>query len=413
MLPSFSAPLIRLADDLLTEVDQLAEQLITDIATQIPEIGGDPRLHELFDSTVRDNVLSALRFIGGVSGELGTAAPPVAFEFAKRLAQQGVALPTMLRAYRLGQAAFQQTVIRRLGAAGLGAQEMTEASLAVSSFAFAFIDSVSEQMVAVYQSERDAWLRQHNAGRLARIRAVLNGSDHDDAEAEAAIGMSLRSPLVAVVLWSDAQTDEQATAPLDQQLAEVASALGAPAGGGLAVAADGSTLWAWLRRCSRWELPAGFVPARGVRIALGRPASGVDGFRLTHRQACQAQSLSLLAGAEAPSVVSATQVGPLALIGASGQDLRAWVATTLGELARDDDNAARLRETLWCYFDSGSSLNAAAAELHLHKNTIQYRLRKAEELRGAPLEEQRLALEVALLACRLLGTTVLGGLSRS
>jgi DNA-binding PucR family transcriptional regulator len=45
--------------------------------------------------------------------------------------------------------------------------------------------------------------------------------------------------------------------------------------------------------------------------------------------------------------------------------------------------------------------------MHLHKNTIQYRVRKAEEARGRPLADGRLDVEVALLACRLLGSTVL------
>ncbi|MDN5930280.1 MAG: helix-turn-helix domain-containing protein [Pseudonocardia sp.] len=45
--------------------------------------------------------------------------------------------------------------------------------------------------------------------------------------------------------------------------------------------------------------------------------------------------------------------------------------------------------------------------LHLHKNTIQYRIRRAEEARGRPLQDDRLDVEVALLACRLLGSTVL------
>jgi DNA-binding PucR family transcriptional regulator len=79
----------------------------------------------------------------------------------------------------------------------------------------------------------------------------------------------------------------------------------------------------------------------------------------------------------------------------------------LGELAVDDDAHARMRETLWAYMSSGSSLATAAAEMHLHKNTIQYRVRKAEEARGRPLADGRLDVEVALLACRLLGSTVL------
>jgi DNA-binding PucR family transcriptional regulator len=79
----------------------------------------------------------------------------------------------------------------------------------------------------------------------------------------------------------------------------------------------------------------------------------------------------------------------------------------LGELAVDDTVHARMRETLWAYLSSGGSLATAAAALHLHKNTIQYRIHKAEQARGRPLADGRLDVEVALLACRLLGSTVL------
>lgn len=45
------------------------------------------------------------------------------------------------------------------------------------------------------------------------------------------------------------------------------------------------------------------------------------------------------------------------------------------------------------------SYTEAAARLHLHKNTVHYRVRKAEEIRGRTLVDGRLDVEVALLAC--------------
>ncbi|MDT7644868.1 MAG: hypothetical protein QOC75_1868, partial [Pseudonocardiales bacterium] len=43
----------------------------------------------------------------------------------------------------------------------------------------------------------------------------------------------------------------------------------------------------------------------------------------------------------------------------------------------------------------------------LHKNTVHYRVRKAEEIRGRPLTDGRLDVEVALVACQQLGHRVL------
>lgn len=50
---------------------------------------------------------------------------------------------------------------------------------------------------------------------------------------------------------------------------------------------------------------------------------------------------------------------------------------------------------------------ATAELLFLHRNTAQYRVRRAEEVRGRPLEDGRLELELALLACHWLGRAVL------
>jgi DNA-binding PucR family transcriptional regulator len=50
---------------------------------------------------------------------------------------------------------------------------------------------------------------------------------------------------------------------------------------------------------------------------------------------------------------------------------------------------------------------AAAERLTLHKNTVRYRIGKAEESLGRPVGEDRLHIELALLAAQWLGATVL------
>ncbi|MDR6117300.1 DNA-binding PucR family transcriptional regulator [Aeromicrobium sp. SORGH_AS981] len=86
---------------------------------------------------------------------------------------------------------------------------------------------------------------------------------------------------------------------------------------------------------------------------------------------------------------------------------RDLVASMLGDLARDDDTAARLRETLTVFLRENRSFVATAEKVHLHKNTVKYRVDKAVELRGRPIEDDRFDLELALVACRWLGAAVL------
>ena len=87
--------------------------------------------------------------------------------------------------------------------------------------------------------------------------------------------------------------------------------------------------------------------------------------------------------------------------------VRAWVIETLGPLAADDDHSSMLRDTLRVFLQEGGSFKAAAERLTLHKNTVQYRVRKAEESLGRPIGKDRLHIELALLAIQWLGATVL------
>jgi DNA-binding PucR family transcriptional regulator len=59
------------------------------------------------------------------------------------------------------------------------------------------------------------------------------------------------------------------------------------------------------------------------------------------------------------------------------------------------------------FLQTGGSFTTTADQLFLHCNTAQYRIQKAEELRGRPLREGRLDVELALLACHWLGGAVL------
>jgi DNA-binding PucR family transcriptional regulator len=59
------------------------------------------------------------------------------------------------------------------------------------------------------------------------------------------------------------------------------------------------------------------------------------------------------------------------------------------------------------FLQENGSYKATAERLTLHKNTVQYRVRKAEENLGRPLGDDRLDVELALRACQWLGVAVL------
>ena len=88
-------------------------------------------------------------------------------------------------------------------------------------------------------------------------------------------------------------------------------------------------------------------------------------------------------------------------------NMRVWVWGVLGLLAVDDEHSARLRETVQIFLGTGCSYTATAGAQILHKNTVQYRIRKAEEILGHPVQKGHTDLEVALLAVKYLGSTLL------
>ncbi|HEY1971584.1 MAG TPA: helix-turn-helix domain-containing protein [Pseudonocardia sp.] len=416
--------LVRVAREVSADAEGLLAVVLADIAEALPDLAGDPRLRQLVAATVRDTILSALTvFVSGVP--MTEVRPPEAgLELARRLAQRNVPIAAMLRAYRLGQARVQQELITRIAARKASADEVAEAARDLSSAAFGFVDLVAEEVVAAYQAERDDWMHQRNAARLAKITSLLTARTGDLRGQVSAIETALGYQLAqaghrAAVFWCEADGASRLTA-LQRQMPNLATAVGAVRPP-LVVAPDAATLWVWFPVGPRVEAssPAGagmvtevvtemLAAVPEVYAAFGDPAPGVLGFRYSHQQARQAQVLALAADPRTRLRVTAPALlGPVALLALEPGSVAGWVRSVLGELALDDDPHARLRETLWAYLSSGSSLATAAAELHLHKNTIQYRIRKAEEARGRPLADGRLDVEVALLVCRLLGSTVL------
>ncbi len=98
-----------------------------------------------------------------------------------------------------------------------------------------------------------------------------------------------------------------------------------------------------------------------------------------------------------------SDVGLASLVVDRLSDVDVWARQVLGGLIGSDDTSARLRETLREFLDSQGSYTDTAARMHVHKNTVHYRVRQAEEQLGRSVNEQRLETEVALLLCEQLG----------
>lgn len=392
---------------------ELTENLLAMLSAEIAPLQHDDPLRNLLATSTDESVAAALYVLEqGVDPRL-LGAPPAAVQYARRLAQRGIPVSALLRAYRLGHSAFIEVVLSELAAEPDATREDTAAAgvhmLRVST---AYVDSVSELLVAAYEEEREAWAQHHSIVRAARIKALLEGGPVDVVGTETALGYRLGQTHLAALVWFDPPTREPGE---ELRLLERVCAAATAVHGGQHVflPTDESSAAVWI------GVPAGLEHLDEVahalldtgdpapRVALGRPEPGPAGFRDSHRQAGQARTVALAAGPAAAQVTSFSDVGAIALLCADLPATRVWVADTLGALATDDEDTERLRETVRVFLNLGSSHTAAAKLLNLHKNSVQYRIAKAEALRGRPFRSDRADIELALRACRVLGPAVL------
>ena len=392
---------------------ELAADIYHLIVQEIPALRGDRRVLALLEASVAENVSTLLHILQhGIDLE-NVRAPAAAEEYARRLAQHGVPVAAMLRAYRIGSARFEEWCLQELGRHTDSGAIVSATGLRLAGMLNSYIDQVSEDVVSAYEAEKEKWLRNQSAARAARVRALLRNEQPDVAASEAILGYRLRQYHLGVVAWiTGAPAGGDTLGLLERATAEVAAQAHCD-GRLMFVPQDESSAWAWLPLGARRDVALSDVNVKAIgsgdriQFAFGEPAIGVTGFRRTHQQAVSAQAVALAAGPAAPPVIPFAEVAPLALMSGSLDLLRAWVAETLGPLADDDDHNARLRDTLRVFLQESGSYKATAERLTLHKNTVQYRVRKAEESLQRPVVQDRLRIELALLAVQWLGVAVL------
>ncbi|MGO8892828.1 MAG: PucR family transcriptional regulator [Streptosporangiaceae bacterium] len=389
----------------------VSEDVYEVILREIPELRGDKPVLALLASSVHSNVGTCLQIMQHQIDLSTVQAPAAALEYARRRAQHGTPLTALLRAYRLGHTCFSDWLLKELAQRADDAQMITATTLSMSKIVAGYVDQTSEEIVAAYTRERENWLRNRSAARAARIRDLLLGERINVSVTEATLGYRLRQYHVGVVTWAgDTAAAVDNITQLEHAISHVAGKA-ACSGDPVFLPRDVSSAWAWLPLGIRDTFDTAAASTSGVdgdiHFAFGDPAKGTTGFRLTHRQAIAAQAVALAAGSPPPRAVAFSEVAPVAMMLGSADLLRAWVLGTLAGLAADDEHHARLRETLVVFLQTGGSYKTTAERLMLHKNTVQYRIRKAEESLGRPVGEHRHDVELALQASHWLGSSVL------
>jgi DNA-binding PucR family transcriptional regulator len=130
----------------------------------------------------------------------------------------------------------------------------------------------------------------------------------------------------------------------------------------------------------------------GVSLAVGAAGRGIDGWRLTHRQA---QAAMLVALRRPQMLTRYADVSLLAAVLRDAELARSVVEIHLSPLDGQKDGAV-LRETLHAYFAAGCNAATAAAALRVDRHTVERRLHTIETRLGRALHTCHAELEVAL-----------------
>jgi hypothetical protein len=248
---------------------ELSADIYQLIVREIPQLRADSRVLTLLEASVAENVATVLHILQHGIDLDRVHAPAAAEEYARRLAQRGSPMAALLRAYRIGSTRFQHWCLQELARQTDDASIVSAAGLRIAETTAAYIDQVSEELVAAYEAERENWLRNLSAARAARVRAVLEGDRVDVDASEAVLGYRLRQYHVGVVCWvGEEEAGGEALTRLERATTEVARQAECE-GRPFFLPQDESGAW---RGC-RWvpEAPSPFQPC----AALGQsPESG-------------------------------------------------------------------------------------------------------------------------------------------
>ncbi|MDO5502763.1 MAG: helix-turn-helix domain-containing protein [Actinomycetia bacterium] len=383
----------RLAEAIEPGLDEVIETVYDTIRVSLPDLDIPGPNGTALQESCAQNVR---RVLAVVRGDVEPSHPPpdAALEYARGLAATAGGLPGLLRSYRVGEAIFIRHCM--LAAERFDVGEITvDAQVLAFNRITEYSEQVTEQVTRAYEAAHEHWLQTREGSRHQMVSRILwTWEDLDVAAAEQTLNYPLSGPHVALKVWADPQATPEA---IDQTREVLASRSRADAS--LQLRREERTSWIWLhtaRPIPQWC--PGSLP-NGVRAAVGSIRSDMDGFR---RSQIEAQVVAgLMASARhQPTTATWREIAPVAAMAADPEGLRGMVTTMLGPLA--DGTHEDLCDTLRVFLETNRSHLATGEQLHLHRNTVTYRVRKALDLCPGTGEPDSFGLLAALHADRWL-----------
>jgi len=379
--------------DMLDQVDELGRRLADLILASEPAYRDDTLVTvEDLSRSCRGNLEFVFAHLAG-RDEPG---PEAAWRTGLRRAEQGMALPTVLRAYRIGGRFMWQTLREAWGTRPEGDGPLLDASAQI----WTLIDVLSEGVADSFRETAAETARHDTQVRIALLDRVLSGTVVDGPVLWE-IADQLRMPRqgrFVTVCAERPQPGEEALPRIEQTLRirDVPSVW--RLGGSYQVG-----IVALRARVTAAELALEIGRTAQARVGLSDEFSRLDEAPTALRQA----TVACAAGTASSSEIVPYDAGSVAvLLAADARAAGELAAAVLGPvLGQPSDDRAALLDTLRGWYAHGGSPSAVAAQLHIHRNTVRYRLRRIEELTGVGLADPvgAATVWVALDAIRVLG----------
>jgi hypothetical protein len=382
-------PVAALGRRLLDRVDDLAKELTEVIRDAEPfyRASGLVDVDDLRVS-VRDNLAHILGQLSGAP--LPGLEPPRAT--GRRRAEQGVPLSVVLHAYRVAG----KFIWTALLAEGAGDEVAMTELLTAGSDLWLIIDTHSGSVTDAYRDTVAERARSDSQTRNALLDVVLRGDVRDGSrlwESAALLRLPHHGTFVVVAA--------QPPRPAVESIPHAEDALrtrGIRSAWRVEVDAHVGVV-VLTPRTGIDKLRTHLAELTGGRVGLSEPYQSLDQTPAALRQARLAYATATPGAHE---IVRYEEV-PIAVLLASAPDAAATVARAiLGPvLELPAVECEVLLGTLRAWFAEQGATSSAAAKLHVHRNTVRYRLKRIEDLTGrslvqpAGIAELHLALEAA------------------
>lgn len=394
-----------------TEISESMTAAIEDAVGELDDNDSRASLHSSVCNNV-DVIVSLL----ATSREPKDLPPlPDAVRYAVELARHGVPGAPLRRAYHVGSDTLLAHIFDQVQEVDCEPHEQLPLYHHLAGWLYQYVDEITRTVIAAYEDEVQSSHTRAARSINSLVRSTLSGEYTDLAAFETTTGYRLDQGHLGCRVWIDdfgsARDQERLLSDVVRDLASGLTVIQPP----LTVVTDRATAEVWFgwdrRRPS--PRPSTVAPIAAAtpraRISFGAPAAGVEGFRTTRAQAAQAATVARVSTSSHAHVVSYADDG-IPVIARLAEDLpatRRWVGEVLGTLARNTDDAARQRETMRVFLESAENYSDTAARLLLHRNTVRYRLTKAEAELGRPPGARRMDTQLALATCHMLGGAVL------